>query len=200
MDHLCTIERTGQPLIAATRSSSSPWILHCIGAGSIGNWTRDRRLLLLEVFTPKSRAPMSSSVLNSELHSTLHDRQRRKQRWIGKDDQLKARRYGMVEIQANGRLKYTYQGKVLIWCPISNRAITSWCISTKEAGDGSGGTHLTDPVLLSKSNEHESDYAQAAHILITNQIRNEKSKWKSHTVLVVDMSGSMRTDDVNGAR
>ena len=141
-----------------------------------------------------------SSLLNSELHSTLHDRQRRNQRMIGKEDQLRARRYGMCELGRNGRLKYTYNGKILIWCPVSNRAITCWNVPPHERGPETSGTSHTDPILIQKSHTHTSPYAETAHSLVSHQIRNQLDKWKSHTVLVVDMSGSMRTDDVDGAR
>ncbi|KAL7562585.1 hypothetical protein ACA910_014181 [Epithemia clementina (nom. ined.)] len=141
-----------------------------------------------------------SSLLNSELYSTLHDRQRRNQRMIAKEDQLRARRYGMCEHGRNGRLKYTYNGKILIWCPYSNRAITCWNIPDSERGPEDSGTSHSDPILIQKSRQHALPQAEMAHTLVTLQIRNQKTKWKSHTVLVVDMSGSMRTDDVNGAR
>ena len=140
------------------------------------------------------------SVLGSELYSTLHDRERRDQRMIGKDDQLKARRYGMCEQGRNGRLKYTYNNKVLIWCPRSNRAITCWNIRGNDCGMQQSGTSKTDPILIQKSLTHENDLASAAHEAVKWKIRKQKDKWTSHTVLVVDMSGSMRTDDVDGAR
>jgi hypothetical protein len=53
---------------------------------------------------------------------------------------------------------------------------------------------------MKKSQQHDNKVARMDHKKVKNQILLEKEKWKSHSVLVVDMSGSMRQDDVNGAR
>ena len=47
---------------------------------------------------------------------------------------------------------------------------------------------------------HDTKRVMRAHNNIKNQLLQQKDKWTSHTVLVVDMSGSMRADDVDGAR
>jgi hypothetical protein len=107
----------------------------------------------------------SSSLVDSELESTLHNRQRRESREIKKIDQLRARRYGMCEPGHHGRLKYTLAEQVFIWDPRNNRAITSYGI----AGSGGGGkiksgTRFTDPVMLEKSEEHD-----AVHVLASRR-------------------------------
>lgn len=35
---------------------------------------------------------------------------------------------------------------------------------------------------------------------MATHVRSQPALWTSHTVIIVDMSGSMREDDVNGAR
>jgi hypothetical protein len=143
----------------------------------------------------------SSSLVDSELESTLHDRQRRGSREIKKIDQLRARRYGMCEPGHHGRLKYTLAEQVFIWDPHKNRAITSY---GRTCGIGGGkiksGTRFTDPVMLAKSEEHDAVHVLASRQRLHATILQHKENWKSHTVLVVDMSGSMRTDDIDGAR
>jgi Mg-chelatase subunit ChlD len=141
-----------------------------------------------------------SSVVDSELGSTLHDRERRAQRNVKKIDQQRARRYGMCEPVKKGRLKYTLAGNVFIWDPIKNKAVTSWSTSEASDSDIQSGTRFTDPITLQKSNEHDLPSALTQHNRLRFIIMRNMEQWKSHTVLVVDMSGSMRKDDVDGAR
>ena len=145
-----------------------------------------------------------SSLLQSDLGSTLHDRERREQRCIVKTDLLRARRYGMCEPARHGRLKYTCGGMVFIWDPVKNVAITSYPLEPRNnngtAQQQRSGSKYTDPILIAKSESHEKAYLHELHQNARKDIIRDKKAWKSHTVLVVDMSGSMRTDDVNGAR
>mmetsp|Transcript_806 Transcript_806/g.1651 ORF Transcript_806/g.1651 Transcript_806/m.1651 type:complete len:716 (-) Transcript_806:901-3048(-) len=139
----------------------------------------------------------------STLLSAVHDRQRREERGIEKIDLQRARRYGMKEDAKNGRVKYTHGGVVFIYCPRRNRAVTSWKV--KDSSESSG-TKVATPILLDK-------YDFGSQVILEDKVRihnslahqmNDSSKvqakWTSHSVLVVDMSGSMRRDDVNGAR
>mmetsp|Transcript_14747 Transcript_14747/g.22175 ORF Transcript_14747/g.22175 Transcript_14747/m.22175 type:complete len:790 (+) Transcript_14747:89-2458(+) len=138
----------------------------------------------------------------STLLSGVHDRERREERDIDKVDLQRARRYGMKEDGKKGREKYTYGGVVFIYDPRRNVAITSWKIG--EASKRSG-TNVTTPIMLekhkfeSKEQKKEMKYQHKRLTLLLNE-EEGKSQWTSHSVLVIDMSGSMRADDVNGAR
>ena len=139
----------------------------------------------------------------SSLLSGVHDRERRDERDIEKIDLQRARRYGMKEDGGKkGREKYTYGGVVFIYDPRLNMAITSW--KSNNASNRSGTT-TTTPIMLekhtfdSKKERKEMAYQHKRLTLLLNE-EDGKSQWTSHSVLVIDMSGSMRTDDVNGAR
>ena len=132
--------------------------------------------------------------VNSTLLSGVHDRQRREERGIEKIDLQRARRYGMKEEARNGRIKYTYGGVVFIYCPKKNKAITSW--QTKDASDVSG-TKVSTPILLDEfefGSEAEKDDQKKIHATLTTILNDSKTrtKWTSHSVLVVDMSGSSK--------
>jgi len=143
----------------------------------------------------------SNLTSNSVLLSTVHDRQRRAERQIEKITLKEARRYGMRETQNDGRIKYSYAGHVFIFDPKQNKAITSWKIDArKKHKDPNSGTRFYKPILIQPSTDHVSPEVQRSHEDMANHVRRSKDKWTSHTVLVVDMSGSMRDDDVDGAR
>ena len=129
----------------------------------------------------------------STLLSGVHGRERRSERRIEKVDLQRARRYGMEEPAKKGRLKYTYGGIVFIYDPVQNREITSYSSSDK-AGKESG-TKFAQPIQLNKKDETDQNYED-----LTASINSTPQRWTSHSVLVVDMSGSMRRDDVNGGR
>ena len=156
--------------------------------------------------------------VNSSLLSNTHGRQRRLERNIEKIDLQRARRYGMKEVQSNGRIRYTYGGIVFIYCAETNREITSF--PSRDAAPESSGTKNAKTILLEK---YKWGHAQAeTQDLIAHQLHSMSNaitltpfvttfgtatptakstdSLKSHSVLVVDMSGSMRRDDVNGAR
>jgi len=146
-----------------------------------------------------ARATAASSLL-----SGVHDRQRREERGIEKIDLQRARRYGMKEVQANGRIKYTYGGIVFIYCPRMNKAVTSF--KSPATSSKKSGTKVTTPILLEKhkfsssteNKDKERTHADLSRLLVSSE--SMRAQWRSHSVLVVDMSGSMRSDDVNGAR
>ena len=158
----------------------------------------------------------SGATVDSTLVSAAHDRQRRSERRIQKIDLQRARRYGMAEHQTNGRIKYTYGGVVFIYCPIMNAAVTSWKVSEHLVSQTSGTT-VTQPIHLAKHTfnnssrilaENERYHERLTLLLNSSNISHTNNaataaannKWTSHSVLVVDMSGSMCRDDVNGAR
>ena len=138
----------------------------------------------------------------STLLSGVHDRERREERDIDKIDLQRARRYGMKEDGKYGMEKYTYGGVVFIYDPRKNKAITSWKIGN---ASNRSGTKVTTPIMLEKhtfdssKERKEMSYQHKRLTLLLNK-EDGKSQWTSHSVLVVDMSGSMRADDVNGAR
>jgi hypothetical protein len=162
---------------------------------------------------------------NSVLNSTLHDRQRRDERQIDKATLQEARRYGMATRQAKGRIRYDYAGHVFIYDPKSNSAITSWKKGVSDTrankppkknrngGKNSpsqsrkekttvptSGTRFERPVMIAPSEDHQKPAMVDAHKDLAEKIRKSPDKWSSNTVFVVDMSGSMRENDVNGAR
>ncbi|KAL7559487.1 hypothetical protein ACA910_010303 [Epithemia clementina (nom. ined.)] len=140
------------------------------------------------------------SVQLSELGSTSHNRDRRQKRGIEKLDLLKARRFGMMEKGRYGRLKYTYQGKVLIWDPKKNRAITCWNLGGRYDTNLPCGTQRMDPIMISKIPMYDQPAPKRDHNIVKQVVMQNQAHWNSHTVYVVDMSGSMRFDDVDGAR
>ncbi len=138
-----------------------------------------------------------STILTSLL-SNDHGRQRRQERGIEKVDLQRARRYGMKEKARNGCYKFTYGGIVFIYDPKTNREVTSWPCKDFKYTEGTSGTKVAKPLLLSTVNV---TYQMIQHRHQTRQeLLADKKKWTSHSVLVVDMSGSMRRDDVNGAK
>jgi hypothetical protein len=167
----------------------------------------------------------SDLTTNSALNSTLHDRQRRKQRQINKASLQEARRYGMATKQAYGRIRYDHSGHVFIYDPKTNSAITSWKVGVlntrtnqqdnhkgnsnspsqssghkKKKAVPTSGTRFARPVLIAHSEDHQTPAMVDAHEDVAERIRSSPGKWSSNTVFIVDMSGSMCEDDVNGAR
>ena len=132
------------------------------------------------------------------LNSGLHGRLRRQERNIQKIDLQRARRYGMKEPARDGRVKYTYGGVVFIYDPQQNREVTSY--KAPDAAPTSSGTKNSQPIILRKDEQYENNTILAFRALTRDMLLKNKRSWTSHSVLVVDMSGSMRRDDVNGAR
>lgn len=119
--------------------------------------------------------------------SSAHGRQRRSERLISKSDLQAAVKYGEKEASyenSNGELrwKYTFRGIVYITDETSRREITSWPIPA-----------FGFDVPLVKITEKMRRYHRAAVRALGN-----KASWTSHTVAVVDQSGSMRNTDVEG--
>jgi hypothetical protein len=120
--------------------------------------------------------------------SSAHGRQRRRERHIAMHDLQAAVKYGKKEMAKSHpktgelRWKYTFADVVFITDEASRREITSWPLP----GCGLYVPQVAlNPRLVS---DHERDYAR---------IRADPSHWTSHTVIVVDQSGSMRKMDAN---
>lgn len=137
-------------------------------------------------------APTAASIL----HSATHGRQRRQERNIEKIDLQRARRYGMKESGRRGRIKYTYGGVVFIYDPVTNSEVTSF--PSPDRSLETSGTKVSKPIILPKKDDYDDpsikEFRDVSKALL------DKSAWTSHSILVVDMSGSMRRDDVNGAK
>ena len=104
----------------------------------------------------------------------------------------------MAEQGRMGRMKYTHGGVVFIYDPKKKREIT--CFKSEDASKTSG-TCTTEPIMLSKMNGKKmSSKCLQMRREFQSTLMDCKDKWTSHSVLIVDMSGSMRRDDVNGAR
>lgn len=132
------------------------------------------------------------------LQSATHGRERRIERQIEKIDLQRARKYGMAEQQRNGRTKYTYGGVVFIFDPYDNSEVTSW--PSKDFSSNESGTKMVKPILVEKKAKYEKEAHVLRHHLQRTKLYATPEKWRSHSVLVVDMSGSMRRDDLNGAK
>jgi hypothetical protein len=104
----------------------------------------------------------------------------------------------MCEPAGRGCLKYTYGGVVFIYNPKAKKEVTSY--PARDPAMTTSGTRYADPVFFPKVKEFESEKFIERHNRECDRIFQQKEKWTSHSVLVVDMSGSMRRDDVNGAR
>jgi len=115
--------------------------------------------------------------------SSEHGRLRRAQRRISKGDLQAAIRYGKLEVHHHPRgvvQKYTYANMVYI--ANGDKEITSWPVP------GFGLDVEQVEITESMKEEHE---------VACKQIQSCPAAWTSHTVIVVDQSGSMRKDDVS---
>jgi len=125
-----------------------------------------------------------------ELISSIHGEQRRAERAIEKKDLQAAIKYGVKEQQQrllkNGtmpiRYKYTFADIVYITDEFSSREITSWVLPLP-----------LDSVRISEHDEHQYNAAKA-------RIAQDPKIITSHSVFVVDCSGSMKKADVEAHR
>lgn len=111
-------------------------------------------------------------------------------------DLQRAKKYGLKERTYNGCYKYTYGGVVFIYDHVRKREVTSYMSSDRASSRS--GTLFCKPVEL-EPKEIDVDMIHQ-HSAVRETMLKDKRKWTSHSVLVVDMSGSMRKDDVNGAK
>ena len=86
----------------------------------------------------------------------------------------------------------------MIYDPNKNREVTSW--KCADSSSDTSGTKCAKPIILPKKNEYCNESSIQEHKSIQVNAVKTKSGFTSHSVLVVDMSGSMRQDDINGAR
>ena len=125
-----------------------------------------------------------SSLIN--ILSSEHGRQRRAERRISKGDLQAAMRHGKMEIvqSPNPRRgevqKYTYADMVYI--ADGNKEVTSWPVP------GFGLDVEQVEITVQMKEEHDE---------ACRKIASCPAAWTSHTVIIVDQSGSMRKDDVS---
>ena len=120
------------------------------------------------------------------LLSSEHSRMRRAQRLIEKRDLQAALRWGtpVASLNQRGELcwKYTFKDVVFIVDETKTREITCW------AQPGAG---------LDTHKQRITEDMVHVHRDACMRLKNTRS-WTSHTVIVVDQSGSMRKTDVSG--
>lgn len=114
---------------------------------------------------------------------------------ISKVSLQQARRYGMMEYSHSGRQKFTHAGTIFIYDPVRQREVTCWQSRDKWNMDGSA-SH--PPIHLPM--QSISDFQARNHEQQRQQLLSGQAVCHTHTVLVVDLSGSMRRDDIRGAR
>ena len=118
---------------------------------------------------------------------TVHGRMRREQRGITKKDVQRARKYGTREPthprpDGSPTAIYTYKDITYIVNEATDEEVTAYAVPLR-----------LDPVLLpSDADEH--------HELLKARNQRKTSRWTSNTVMVVDVSGSMKQGDVWGSR
>jgi len=139
------------------------------------------RLSLKSLSGLQTVATSAVTILSSE-----HGLMRRAERLIQKRDLQAAVKHGTREISVNQRgqmnYKYKFADIVYITDETSKREITSW------AAPGAGLD--LEKVEITSEMQHK-------HSVAAMQIASRKG-WTSHTVIVVDQSGSMRKTDVVG--
>ena len=118
--------------------------------------------------------------------SSDHGRMRRAERLIAKRDLQAAKKNAVPEESFNQRgelrLKYTFADVVYITDATGTREITSWAVP------GAGLDVQMKAITQTMKNEHAANVRRSLVV----------SNWTSHTVVVVDQSGSMRKTDVSG--
>ena len=141
----------------------------------------ERRYQNMSLKTTSIESPSAISILSS-----AHGRLRREERSIKKRDLQAALRYGSKEVSINQRgqlcYKFRFADIVYITDITCTKEITSW------AAPGSG---IDLPL------KEISPLLQYTHDIASRYILKNVG-WTSHTVIIVDQSGSMRKRDVNG--
>jgi hypothetical protein len=151
--------------------------------------------------TKRAFAIMASRNQGTELSSLLsceHGKQRREERGIQKIDLQRARRYGIREATRKGRFKFTYGGIVFIYDEKRGTEITSF--PSRDLSSNVSGTKVVRPVILQKNEAYMSSKFLSIHDSHKRSLMTDHTRWTSHSVFVVDMSGSMRRDDVSGGK
>ena len=138
----------------------------------------------------QSNTKESSSICTSLItfNPSNHGHQRRVERNIGIRDLQAAKKYGFrtpgrPDLRTgNPRSLYTYNGIRYIVDDITGKEITSYAL----------------PTQLQK--RHLTQEEQRRHEQVQAKINQDRSCWTSHTVLLVDKSGSMRQADVTDSK
>lgn len=144
------------------------------------------------LFSPSANSATSTSskVRSSAIRTSAitlldsrHGRQRRQERNISRREIQAAMKHGTKRPHADpNKVIYEYRGQKHIISKNDKRLITTMDTSVS----------LTyRPVSRPEMQKHESDL---------QVIHRSAEDWNSHTVLVVDKSGSMRNSDVSGCR
>eukprot|EP00977_Amphora_coffeiformis_P005172 scaffold1112_cov92-Amphora_coffeaeformis.AAC.8 len=118
----------------------------------------------------------------NEFIETVHGEERRKQRQIAKIDLEMAMKYGTKQVGLGGRIIYKHEGLTFVYDPSTKQEITSWFRPEAVA------RVPIDP-------QTQESYEDAL-----SRLNEDLTLHRSHTVIVVDTSGSMRQADVLGAR
>lgn len=145
---------------------------------------------------------LSSLVATSAITflETEHGRLRRKQRGIDKKDLQAALKYGERAPHSWGGsggsgktqphiYRYTHNEIVYIVNEKTKREVTSYARPLKLEPV----PLKLEPVPLATGMQKQHDQAQ-------NMVRKDLDSWTSHTVMIVDTSGSMKTSDMWGTR
>jgi len=174
MPHSCSL--VGDQSTSASLSFSPSFVpLSCSSSNSI---------------TTISQSNKESSICTSlvTFNPSNHGHQRRVQRNIGIRDLQAAKKYGFRtpgrpdSRTGNPRSLYTYRGIRYIVDDITGHEITSYAL----------------PTQLQKRNLSQEE--QRRHEKAQANINQNRSCWTSHTVLLVDKSGSMRQSDVTDSK
>ena len=121
-------------------------------------------------------------LLKTDLQPILlsqHAAKRREQRKITMGELKTAIHYGEKEEAGNNHWKYTWNGVVVITDPTSSTIVTSWTLPG----------FVVDLPKVKITPNMRKQHDEAVRRL------KDTSAWTSHTVAVVDTSGSMRKPD-----
>jgi hypothetical protein len=88
-------------------------------------------------------------------------------------------------------------GIVFIFDPYDNSEVTSF--PSHDFSNEESGTKVAKPILLEKA-KYEKEQHVLRHHLQRTKLFAAPETWRSHTVMVLDMSGFMRRDDLDGAK
>lgn len=134
--------------------------------------------------------PPASTIDPRMFISSLHGRQRRRERGLDRRDLENAIKNGERELQPppkgkehlEPRWKFTWEDVVYITNLAKTREVTSWAVPLP-----------LEPVPLSAGEERQCKEMK-------RRLRDGTARLTSHTVIVVDQSGSMMKSDMKGHR
>ena len=135
----------------------------------------------LTVFNMTVKETSNDSPLTGFLLSSVHGRERRLEREIGKHDLIAALKYGIRQESHSGRFKFTFANVVYITDSSCTREITSYVQAFN--------SRITPMIDISAADIRN-------HQILKEKLLNNKLLLSSHSVLVVDQSASMKNRDV----